>query len=215
MRKPLFLSVVLLSLSCLSVEAAQVLDQEFAPADADGYVIIGALTRAQTFTVGAEGVLSRFEVLISASERDSRLFEIHPTVAGVPVYGSTALASATVTYGGNEDPTFYGANVSAFGVLVSPGDVLAIVDTGQGSDSSAAWWVGASHGNHYAGGEFYTTTYKGMPPVISDTYSLQHGWDLGFRTYVDNDSGPASIPAPGALLLLGIGLICTASRRPR
>jgi len=214
MRKPLLLSILLLSLSGLSLQAAPILDQEFAPTAGDGYAIIGALTRAQTFTVGMAGVLSRFEVLISSAEGDSRLFEIHPTVAGVPVFGSTALASAVVTYGDNEDPTFYGANISSFGVLVSPGDVLAIVDTGQGSDSSAAWWVGAASGNHYGGGEFYTTVYKGMPPVISTTYSLQHGWDLGFRTYVD-DSDSVSIPAPGALLLLGIGLVCTASRRPR
>jgi len=214
MRKPLFLSILLLSLFGLSAEAAPVLDQDFAPADPDGYAVLGPLTRAQTFTVGMEGLLSRFEVLVSASDRDSRLFEIHPTVAGVPVFGSTALASAVVTYGGNEDPTFYGANISSFSILVSPGDVLAIVDAGQGSDSSAAWWIGSSHGNHYADGEFYTTVYTGSPIVISSTYSPQTGSDLGFRTYIDN-SGPACIPAPGALLLLGIGLVCTASRRLR
>ncbi len=101
MRKPLFLSILLVSLAGLSAQAAPVVDQEFAPASPTLYTEFNELTRAQTFTVGMGGLLSRFEVLIESDSPGSTtgLFEIHPTTAGVPVLSSTPLASAIVTYG--------------------------------------------------------------------------------------------------------------------
>jgi hypothetical protein len=214
MKKSLFPGILLLSLWGLSARAAPALDQEFAPAVVNGYATLDDQTRAQTFTVGAAGLLSQFEVLISASSGNSWLFEIHSTVAGAPVLGSAALASGTITYGANEDPTFYGADISAFGIIVSPGDVLAIVAPGKGGGSSDSWWTGSNSGDLYAGGQYYTTFYTGSPPVVSSEYSLQSGWDLGFRTYVDS-GGAAPIPAPGAVLLASVGLACIASRRLR
>jgi len=216
MRKPLFLSILLLSLAGLSAQAAPALDQEFAPASPTLYTEFSELTRAQTFTVGAAGLLSRFEVLIQSNSPGSTtgLFEIHPTVAGVPVLGSDPLASAIVTYGTSEGLAFYGADISSFGIMVSAGDVLAIVNPGHQPDYSARWWAGMFTGDHYAGGQFYTNVSTLSPPGVSSAYILQTGSDLGFRTYVDS-CGPAPIPAPGALLLVGIGLVCTASRRPR
>ncbi len=216
MRKPLFLSFLLVSLAGLSAQAAPAVDQEFAPASPTLYTEFNELTRAQTFTVGTAGLLTRFEVLIESDSPGSTtgLFEIHPTLAGVPVLGSGSMASAIVTYGTSTGLAFYGADISAFGVMVSPGDVLAIVNPGHEPDYSARWWAGMFTGDHYAGGQFYTNVFTLNPPGVSSAYVAQAGHDLGFRTYVDS-AGAAPIPAPGALLLVGIGVVCTALRRRR
>ena len=164
---------------------------------------------------GMPGVLSRFDILIATNEitPNSRVFEIHPTVAGVPVMGSTPLASAVINYGTSAGNHFYGADISSFGITVSPGDVLAIVEPGQAD--APGWWAGRAYTGLYADGQYYTTVYTDPPDysIPSTEYSPFPEYDLGFRTYVDDGTIP--IPAPPALLLVGIGAICAVIRRPR
>jgi hypothetical protein len=108
-----------------------------------------------------------------------------------------------------------GADISSFGLTVSPGDVLAIVDASQ--LEAEGWWVGTLTDDIYAGGRFYTTEYMSGPggtDIPGATYDPWPSTDMGFRTYVD-PSDASVVPVPGALLLTGVGLVCGAIRRRR
>ena len=119
-----------------------------------------------------------------------------------------------ITYGTNAGDNFYGADVSSFGIQVSPGDVLAIVDPGSGANEG--WWAGRFTEPLFAGGQVYTQYYTDRLFTIPSTeYRSETGYDLGFRTYVDAGEDFPSVPAPGALLLAGLGVVCTAIRRRR
>ena len=62
-----------------------------------------------------------------------RLFQVIPTTAGVPLHGTAALASFTITVPANPGTGsvagFYGADVSTAGLMVAPGDVLELSGT--------------------------------------------------------------------------------------
>lgn len=219
--------VLVLAGASRPAEASLILDQQFAPGDLNFYAIIGELTRAQTFTVGTAGRLARVEVLLDTSEAAAfdRQFQIIPTNAsGVPVYGTAPLASFTIAVPGKTGSSvlgFYGADLTSFGLMVSPGDVLAIVDVGAQAPDNGHWWVGRfTEPPTYTGGAFYTTKY-GSPGSLSTLYSLDERttrYDVGFKTWVDDlTPDTPAIPEPATLALVGLGLagIRLARKRQR
>jgi hypothetical protein len=194
------LSVLLAALWLASPQraaAAPVLDQAFEPATISALYGLSELSRAQTFTVGVEGVLASFEVLLRGSGAAS--FEIHATTGGLPVFGSTALASGSVAFSAPSAAAFFSIDVSGFGIGVGPGDVLAIVHPGSGGGGFWASQLG------YAGGIGLTTN------DLSPSAYVATGEDFGFRTYVE------PIPEPGTLALLSFGcaLLAASRRAPR
>lgn len=190
------------------VQSAPILDQQYTPEP--GYAFMYAeldydLVRAQTFTVGLSGLLSGFEVYLSTPGSGGTLtFKVYRTISGVPDLGSASLAEATINISGlSENPIFYSGDLSGSGLMVSPGDVYALVVQGSGQ----ATWRGEYDDSggfvlpHYAGGAAYGPTFtQTIGPL---------GGDLGFRTYVDT----ASIPEPVTMLLFGFGLLGLAGVR--
>ena len=220
------------------VRSAPIIDQEYTPES--GYAFMHAqltddLVRAQTFTVALDGLLSGFEVYLSTVGLGGELtFKVYPTISGVPDLVSGSLVQATITISGlGDDLIFYSGDLSGSGLMVSPGDVYALVVQGLGQ----ATWRGEYENSgfpspyyaSYGGGAAYGSGFT--PGTI-----VTLGGDLGFRTFVDvptapppctngDCSGPPSctngscgpptcvngdcphVPEPTTMLLLGLGLI--------
>ncbi len=194
-----------------------VLDQAFVPTHGFLYAeLLDNYVRAQTFTVGVSGLLTGFDVLLSApGTGGSVTFGIYSTTGGVPNVNASPLAQATIAVPGGLTDTanFYSADVTAAGLMVNAGEVYAIVTSPGGP--GPATWRGAYDPDaldvaHYAGGTLYATGWTGS----LDPFSA----DLGFRTWVDINPGEAPVPEPASTLFLfaaGLGGLAGARRKWR
>ncbi len=189
MRSLLFLSAMF-SAAAFAAQAEVVLDQEN-PADGSSSAMISdgtALGRAQTFTVGASGILASIDIF--GPGRAERL-DILATDGGVPLggaEGSTVLASTSVSTVKGDVQSF---DFSAARLHVDSGTLLAFMPVGDG-------YIGASSGRYQAGDDFYFYTPDG-------TLGWQRsgdGFDTAFRTYVD----VAPVPSGGAVALFGLAV---------
>jgi hypothetical protein len=130
-----FVAIILLAVA-RTAEAEPILDQHYDPPlpPAPTFQFIGitpGTAGAQTFTVGIPGILARVDVGISSNGQltDPLLFDVRPTVNGVPVEAeAAALFSAALAQDQLPFPAHYVTfDVSAAHIPVVPGEVLAIV----------------------------------------------------------------------------------------
>jgi hypothetical protein len=199
-----------------TASAAPILDQSCCGSTNIEAIFSGQLTRAQTFTVGLAGLLSRVELGLSVLGSASVAIEIHPeVVAGTSLPLGPPLAAGTITWS-SPATQFSSIDISSAGLFVSPGQVLSIVQnpTEGGPACEAARpplpppfcsWTGleavpASSFDPYAGGIVLTTTIP-SPAVFVRLVSFSDA-DLNFRTFVD--AQPVSGPATMTLMVLGL-----------
>jgi hypothetical protein len=192
-----------------SAEAALILDQSHGtlpPPNAGGFINNGGIDIAQTFTVGITGILGRVEVAVTrlATTTGPLSVEIRPVIGGfpnplnAPILADGLVFPADVPNG----PTFgfVGVDLLSDNLVVTPGDVLAIVLRSDTAAGGYAW--GYTAGDPYAGGHaFFRAHNPGTDPF------LPGGGDQFFRTFV------APVTEPGSLALLALSLVALGFTR--
>ena len=199
------LSTVLLIFITTGASRADQVDQEFFGTVQGASVSVSSdFDRAQTFTVGITGFLTRIELPLGKSldtpDASELQIDIRPSDQfGVPLEDdSSVLATAVVL--GSEVDTVAGVNILYEIVFdpgapaVSQGDILAIVLTSDVSrvvPVESFRWVGDAAGG-YAGGDHFNR---------SASWNSQGDFDAAFRTYVPEPSGAATAGAALAALV--------------
>lgn len=173
------LALVLLSgATCLG----QTLDQSYSSASGGStWGISGLHSRGQTFTVGMDGVLTGIDFLMTGMNSPELLhWDLRSTTGGLPTASNTVtLAAGTVA--ASDVPlttSFYHFDLSAFGLSVSSGDVLAF--TLFGTSGNTILSVPSSNNNGYAGGQ----GVDGVPGGATTSWSSLGTVDFGIQTYV-------------------------------
>jgi hypothetical protein len=192
---------------------AEILDQSFEAFSSppNGHIVSNIQWVAQSFTVGIEGTLTRVEVEIArntVAPSADLLLEIRRVLPGGGGFEPGAFATAAIPAA--SVPTsfsFHPVDLSAAGVAVKPGDVLAIAlqtsAPAGGGLNPYAWELDSG----YPGGGSFIAR-----PTFGQDYTPNPPVDYGFRTFVQ------PIPEPSGAVLLGVGamaLIVTRRWRKR
>jgi hypothetical protein len=187
--------LVFLSFACTPVHAAVIVDQFFNPAPPNTFAEVDSnVDHAQTFTVGQAGQLVRVGCLVCRSDltQQNLMVDIRPTINGVPNPDeSSILARGFVSpsqFAENFVFQFVTIDISSFNVIVSAGELLAIVlrPTDRNQDATGYLWYGNTE-DMYQGGTRFSRLSD--PETSWDTFSNR---DMGFITYVnvgDNMTG--------------------------
>src|SRR5262249_7085045 len=139
-----------------------------------------------------------------ASVTGTLLFDVRATTAGGAPIENNAAALAAVSIPAASVPVtlgFFSVDVSAFGIPVTPGEVLAIVLREVGGPDIDYIWSGGVGNPYPAGAEYFRNPTGGFPTW---TLSSDGNPDLGFKTFV-------TVPAPSAAVLFSMGLGALAS----
>lgn len=211
------LGILLPSMMAASAEAGLILDQQSNMAD-NSSVLTSDDEAAQTFTAGVAGILGRVDIQIAKNGQlttQPLLFDVRTTVAGLPgeddnnVLVSRSILAAdipdTSTFLLPPGSDFVSIDVSAAGIVVVPGEMLAITlrtDESRG----AYYWNVKARGDPYAGGASFFRVAP-VPPTFAGPWQPNGGTDSDqvFETLVDV-TGYATAPEPGSLTLLALGL---------
>jgi len=160
----LLATTAVLLFSAARADAVIVLDQEYDPAPFS----VAAITappgydyedKAQTFTVGVSGILTRVEVLITFNPVNfgPLSFDVRKAAGGAPTSdlpASNILATALIpNLGVSTNPTFAWAAIDGLSIPVIQGDQLAIVLQNNAGGGFAGWRANV---NGYAAGGLYT-----------------------------------------------------------
>ena len=188
-----------------AANAAPILDQENVISLGDGFA--AGEDNAQTFTVGAGGILTSIHVFLrnatfgNPGADADLLFDVRKTTGtGAPeesnsapeVLGSLAVSAFALPTAAH---AFHIFDLSAFNISVDVGDELAFVLRGDYSLPIKAF------GSSYAGGERYLRNLGTITSWVSAGAGSQ---DAGFRTFVD--SSAQSIDESNSLAILALGL---------
>lgn len=222
---PLFLAVI-------GSEAAPILDQmvETTPTLESGFAL--DIDKAQTFTVGLAGYLTRVDVKLHTSRAPTEnvFFDIRTTTGGVPteldaganILFSTVIPKDTVPVLSlfNNVP-WTTVNLGASSFLVASGDVLTIsLRTNEpiivGPFPLTNYWAAGSNAGVYpSGANYYRITDLASPGYQPSWKSTSPDHDLFFRTYVDADFPPVPVPVPATVFLFGSALVGLAGFRKK
>jgi len=131
------------------------------------------------------------------------LFDVRATTAGgAPIEDNSTTLAAVSIPAANVPLTrgFFSVDVSAFGIAVTPGDILAIVllQPAGAFDDDYFWFADEAN---YPRGIFYFLNVA-LLPFPGWLPDIMH--DAGFRTFVTVPGG--TVPAPSALVLVGMGI---------
>jgi len=161
-------------------------------------------SRAQTFTVGLTGSLTRLDILMY--QRNSQAYarlDILKTIGGVPSNNAADILATKYIYQVPDYPTY---SSFSFNVPVYTGEQLAFVVSSLYDYSNALSIIGTS--NNTSTGPYTKGSFLSYAPnyisgwYLDDAIGSGH-FDLAFSTYVDT----TPTPIPPAFLLMGSGLI--------
>lgn len=185
------IAIISLSVSlvfCTGVYAVPTLDQ-YQENWNGGTVPSSTHKVAQTFTAGLTGLLDHLE--IGCYTKGPTTWEIRETTtSGLP--SSTVLGSVVVSSGMPEG--WNTIDLSSENIIVNAGTLYSIVNYISAGSYEELYLM--FDPDSYPAGQHCYDTGSGWYAVIT-----LGGGDWQFRTYVE----PSIIPAPGALLLCGIG----------
>lgn len=182
------LPILTLLIHAVAALADQVVDQSHIVSNSTGgRTIYAGSSPAQTFTVGASGLLSQVDLLLLRDIGDigSLSLELWPVVAGGPA-GSTPIFSTPIDPAAvsTTSSSYVPINVTSGGLFVSPGDQFAIAVTGSASltAANASWSTGFP--GYSAGAKFSRSGAWELGGVDND---------YGFRTWVDSALTPSGL----------------------
>ncbi len=220
LMKSLSLLACLAGAAALPAQAGPVLDQ-FDNGPRNGYGgIVGAfgIDISQTFTVGLAGRLDQLAVDVArtANAVGDLIVEVRSTTGGVPdAAAASVLASASIAVGSVSvgaatvaDPfsaaafAFHFVDISAFDLIVTPGEVLALTLRSASLPGGYAWGFDAP--GNYAGGHGY---FRANNPGTG-LWNIG-GADQRFGTFV------SAVPEPATLALTALALLAAAGARRR
>lgn len=162
--------------------------------------------RAQSFTVGVDGLLTTVDVQVgkfAGAATDVR-FELRPIVSGFPTREEEGIlfqtmipiSSIPVINSLADPPPFVSVDVSSAGLHAKPGEQYAISLRRSGSSPNAAW---RSKPNSYSGGTGFFRSLLTSPWSTTSE-------DYGFQTWID--------PAPTAPYKLRVDPTFDMAYRP-